>query len=212
MRILLVDDHFIFREGLASLLDSQPDMTVVGKTDSAEEAVRLAQEDNPDIILMDYVLPDGTGVEATRKILAKMPDCKIVIMTVHEDDAHFFSGISSGAVGYLPKRIKVQDLFEFLRGIQNGEAAVPGSFVSRIVKRFAEMQTNHETTPSPIAKLTPREREVLHEINAGASNRAIAEHLCITERTVKAHVSNILAKLGLESRHQAAHFARRHNM
>ena len=212
MRILLVDDHFIFREGLASLLNGQPDMEVVDKTDSAKEAVRLAKEHNPDVILMDYVLPDGTGVTATQQILAWNPDCKIVIMTVHEDDAHFFSGISSGASGYLPKSIKVQDLFAFLRGIENGEAAVPGLMVSRMVKRLAEMQSNHNAAPSPISNLTPREREVLREINAGATNRAIAEHLCITERTVKAHVSNILAKLGLDNRHEAARFARRHGV
>ena len=133
MRLLLVDDHALFREGLVSLLDDQPDIDVVGQAGSVQEAVELARELQPDLILMDFTLPDGSGLEATQAILAERPETNIVFLTVHDRDEYLFHAIRSGAKGYLLKNVPVTNLLAYLRGIGQGEAAISLTMVSHIL-------------------------------------------------------------------------------
>ena len=203
MRILLVDDHILFREGLASLLNSQPDLSVVGEAGSVPEAVALARKLQPDLVLLDLGLPPGSGLDAMHAILADRPETSIVFLTVHEEDDLLFAAIRGGAKGYLLKNTPVSKLLPYLRGVEHGEAAITPLLARRILDEFS-----HSRPPCApedgSSELTPREVEVLRELSRGATNRAIADRLVISERTVKTHVSNILMKLGLSSRTQAA--------
>ena len=212
MQILLVDDHALFREGLSSLLSNQPDLKIVGTAQSVSEAIQAARDLKPDLILMDFTHPDGTGLEATKAILAESPGTKIVFLTVHEDDERLFSAIRSGAIGYLPKNISMHDLVAQIRGLEYGEAAITSKMASRVLGELARTQPGRPNIDSPAARLTTRELEVLREIEKGASNREIADRLYISERTVKNHVSHILNKLNLRNRYEAAEFARQNGL
>ncbi|MCA9942226.1 MAG: response regulator transcription factor [Ardenticatenaceae bacterium] len=209
MKIVLVDDHLIFREGVAGLLHSQPGIQVVGIASTVSQAIDLVQTHKPDLILMDYILPDGTGVEATKAILSQQPNSKIVFLSVHEDDEHLFAALRCGAIGYLPKSISFQELLAFLRGVERGEAALTRRMVTRMLKQFS-----HSAPPltASINKLTPREVDVLRELAVGMTNKNIAQKLAISEKTVKAHVGNIFKKLDIDNRLEAADLARRYNI
>ena len=208
MRILLVDDHVLFREGLAGLLNSQQDMKVVGEAGEVAEATRLAHSLQPELILMDVGLIGGTGIEAARSILADRPGTNIVFLTMHEEDDLLFAGIRSGAKGYLLKNLPSARLLSFLRGVQQGDAAITPRMASRILAEFARIQSPSIRATETLSELTGREVEVLHELAMGASNREIAELFVISEGTVKNHVRSILAKLHLHNRREAAHYAR----
>lgn len=208
MRILLVDDHILFREGLASLLVAQPDFEVVGGANNVREAVAQARNFKPDLILMDFGLPDGTGLEATQAILAERPDTKVVFLTVHEDEEHLFAAIRGGAKGYLPKNIPVSELLNYLRLAEHGDPAMTPTLTGRVLKRFAQSRPRSLIPNADLANLTKREMEVLQEIVDGATNQEISVRLVISERTVKNHVSRILAKLNVKNRYEAAEFAR----
>lgn len=212
MRILLVDDHVLFREGLSSLLDAQPNLDIVGAAKSVSEAVQLAAELRPDLILMDFTLPDGTGADATEAILAKQPDTKIIFLTVHEDDDRLFAAIRGGAKGYLLKNTPVDKLLTYLQGIERGEAAISLQMTSRILDHFSKMGPKQSRPRTQSADLTTRELQILKELDTGATNQEIADRLFISERTVKNHVSRILAKLNLKNRYEAANYARRHGI
>ncbi|MCB8944477.1 MAG: response regulator transcription factor [Ardenticatenaceae bacterium] len=213
MKILLVDDHVLFREGLSNLLSAQPDMTIVGSADTVTMAIACATELKPDLVLMDFILPDGTGLEATRAILKEHPDCVIVFLTIHEEDERLFEAIYSGAKGYLLKNVSVTKLLDFLRGVLKGEAAITRTMASKLLDRFAEIGPQTRlVSATAVNKLTNREMEILHQLDTGATNREIAHRLSISERTVKNHVSNILAKLELANRQQAVHYARHHGI
>jgi DNA-binding NarL/FixJ family response regulator len=209
MRILLVDDHVLFREGLASLLKTQADLEIVGATNTVSGAVAKAHSCQPDLILIDFGLRDGTGLEATQAILTERPQIAVVFLTVQEDDKHLFSAIRSGAKGYLPKNIPVEDLLQYLRGVKDGEPAITPIFIHRILDRFAQTQPRSPVLNSVVSTLTSRELEVLQELANEHTNKVIASHLFISERTVKNHVSHILAKLDLDNRYEAAKLARR---
>jgi two-component system, NarL family, nitrate/nitrite response regulator NarL len=209
MRILLVDDHVLFREGLVSLLEARPDLKVVGQAISMHEAIALAGELVPDLVLMNITLPDGTGAEAIRAILAERPDTKIVVLTLHEEDDELFEAIRAGAVGYLSKQVCAAELFKTLQGVMRGEAGISGTTARRILDEFARLST---PLSGEAATLTSREVEVLRELVNGASNQMIAKRLVISENTVKNHVRNILVKLHFHSRHEAADYARRHGL
>lgn len=209
MKVLLVDDHILFREGLASLLIGQPNFEVVGGASNIREAVEQTQKLEPDLILMDFSLPDGTGLEATQKILGEYPETQIVFLTVHEDDEHLFAAIRGGAVGYLPKSVPVKELLAYLRRVERGEPAITPGLTGRILKRFAQSKPRPSVRSTAAANLTEREMEVLREIADRATNKEISQRLVISERTVKNHVSRILAKLNVKSRHEAAEFARK---
>jgi DNA-binding NarL/FixJ family response regulator len=212
MRILLVDDQILFQEGLSRLIDAQPDMSVIGGACSVEEAVSKARQLKPDLILMDFSLPDGTGLDATSLILKDLPAVKIVFLTVHEEDDRLFEAIRFGAKGYLLKNIPANELIAYLRGLEHGDPAITPKLTSRILKEFADTSARHEPPPDIVAQLTPRQREILRELKKGATNREIADRLVLSEQTIKNHISRILNLLNLNNRYEAAEFARRHNL
>jgi DNA-binding NarL/FixJ family response regulator len=204
MRILLVEDHLLFQESLGRLLDTQPDMTVVGGATSVQDALAKARQLKPDIILMDFTLPDGTGLDATRAILAELPGTRIIFLTIHEEDDKVFNAIRHGAQGYLPKSVTSTHLLNYLRGMERGEAAIQPELTARILKEFAQLTPREDLNPEAVSKLTMRQREILKELKTGATNRQIAARLVISEQTVKNHVSRVLKKLNLKSRHELA--------
>lgn len=210
LRVLLADDHALFRDGIASLLTAWG-MEVVGEANNGVNAVQKAGELQPDLILMDIHMPELSGLEATREIKAKWPEIKIVILTVSEEDEHLFEAIKSGAQGYLLKNIHSQEFGELLTGLARGEAALTKEMAAKILAEFAQQDQNKkkEETDSESAaeQLTKREKEVLEQLSAGLSNKEIAAALNISENTVKYHVRNILSKLHLNSRTQAAAYA-----
>jgi two-component system NarL family response regulator len=212
LNLLIVDDHILFREGLASLFKAQPDFAVLGEAGNVREAIEKARSLKPDLILMDFSLPDGTGLDATEVILAEMPQVKIVFLTMHEDDERLFAAIQAGAKGYLLKNIPVTKLLLALRGIERGEAPLSRSMTTRVLQEFSRIKSAREQAPaieSGLEELTDREREVMQELVRGGSNKDIADRLFISENTVKNHVHNILEKLKLTSRRDIVRYAQR---
>jgi DNA-binding NarL/FixJ family response regulator len=207
IRLLIVEDHVIMREGLVSLLVSQPDFEVIGEAGTVAEAISLSQELKPDLILMDYGLPDGTGLDATRAILGENPDINIVFLTVHEADDDLFAAIRYGAKGYLLKNIAVGKMVDALRGMARGEAPLSRKMTSQVLTEFARTQSPEGDDMLSEHLLTPRELEVLAEICTGSSNKEIGDKLFISPNTVKNHIHNMLEKLGLSNRHELANYA-----
>jgi DNA-binding NarL/FixJ family response regulator len=205
LRVLLADDHVLFRKGLAQLLNSQPDFQVVGEAGDGTEALHKARELMPDLILMDINMPHCDGRTATRLIKAELPYVVIVILTVSDDEQDLFAAIKAGAQGYLLKKIDPADLFEQLRGLGRGEAAISRLMANKILREFAREE------PSPARRrdsaLSDREQQVLQLVTQGLTNREIAARLVISENTVKNHLRNILSKLHLDNRVQAAAYA-----
>jgi two-component system, NarL family, nitrate/nitrite response regulator NarL len=208
MRILLVDDHVLFREGVESLLAAQPDLDVIGEAGSVAEAIALARQFQPELILMDFVLPDGTGLDATTAILADLPQVKIVFLTFHDDDERLFAALRAGAKGYLLKNVSSAELLAKLRGVRDGQAALTLDKVTRVLDEFARQAPAPAQPEAVTEELTPREREVLAELATGASNHEIAVRLVISVSTVKKHVTSILTKLNVPNRREAARLAR----
>jgi len=202
MRILIVEDHLLFQESLGRTLDAQADMTVVGGAASVQEAVEKARKFKPDVILMDYTLPDGTGVNAAQVILAEQPTTKIVFLTIHEEDEKIFEAIRQGAHGYLLKNVSSSQLLGYLRSLEQGNLAIHPEFTKRIIKEFAQMSPREDLSAEDTSRLTLRQREILRELKTGATNRQIAARLVISEQTVKNHVSRVLKKLNIKSRHE----------
>jgi len=207
LRILLVDDHVLFRKGVAALLATRPDIQVVGEASDGLEAITAAQETIPDVILMDINMPRCNGLEAARRIKSEMPHVKIVMLTVSEEDAQLFEAIKSGAQGYLLKNLEPYQLYNLLESISRGEAPLSGVMAAKILREFVQPSQNLTQELKPIEKLTNREVEILQLIAEGKSNREIAADLVISENTVKIHLRNILEKLHLENRIQAAVYA-----
>jgi two-component system, NarL family, nitrate/nitrite response regulator NarL len=212
IRLLLVDDHVLFREGLISLIAPQPDLNVVGQAGNVHEAVALARQLRPDIVLMDHALPDGDGVEATQAILAEWSDARVVFLTVHEDDDILFAAIRAGAVGYLIKNTRAAELLAQLRAVARGEAGVSPAIARRILEEFSHTPAARHADPVQSTQLTAREVEIVRAIAQGASNRDIARQLFISENTVKNHVRNVLSKLHLRNRQNVADYARSHGL
>jgi len=212
MRILIVDDHILFREGLVGLLKSQPDMQVVGECGTVQEAIETALELRPDTILMDFSLPDGTGLQATRSILTSLPHTQVIFLTVHENDERLIAAMREGAKGYLLKNLSVNKLLASLRALERGEVALSRSMMARIIEEFAQSIPSNNSSPSPLVSLTAREIEVLQELAGGITNQEIANRLFISENTVKNHVHNILDKLKLNNRREAIDFAHKYGL
>ena len=202
MRILLVEDHLLFQESLGRLLASQPDMTIVGGATTVRDAIEKARQCKPDVILMDFTLPDGTGLDATRVILNEYPAVKIIFLTIHEENEKIFEAIRQGAQGYLLKNVSSNHLLNYLRGLERGEVAIQPEFTSRILKEFAQLPSRDSLAAEATSKLTARQRDILRELKTGATNRQIAARLVISEQTVKNHVSRVLKKLNIKSRHE----------
>jgi DNA-binding NarL/FixJ family response regulator len=212
LRILLVDDHVLFRKGIAALLDSQGDFEVVGEAGDGEEALHLARKTIPDVILMDIGMPKCNGLEATRKIKREMPHVNIVMLTVSDDDSHLFEAIKSGAKGYLLKNLEPYQLFDLLGNISSGEAPLSGVIAAKILKEFSQGSADIPHEREAIEELTDREFTVLQLVVEGKTNKEIAEDLVITENTAKIHLRNILDKLHLKNRIQAAVYAVREGL
>lgn len=207
IRILLVDDHSLFRKGIASLLTAERGFEVVGEAGDGLEALQRARELMPDLILMDVYMPGTNGLEATRRIKEVLPYVKIVMLTVSEEDQDLFEAIKSGAQGYLLKKIEAKALFSTLRGIARGEASVPRTMGAKILDEFARQARQPAAVSLPGTNLSPREKKVLELIAEGKTNKEIAAALAVAENTIKSYVKNILEKLHLENRVQAATFA-----
>jgi DNA-binding NarL/FixJ family response regulator len=204
--ILVVDDHVLFRDGLISLFTSTPDFQVIGQAGSVSEGIEKALYHKPDIILMDFSLPDGTGLDATRAILEELPNCKIIFLTVFETDENLLTAIRLGAKGYMLKNVSSSSLISSLQALAQGEIAMSRKMMSRVLEFSRKMPL--PPTHNLIAKLSPREIDVLCEIQEGASNVEIAQKLYLAENTVKHHIHSILEKLGVENRRQAAEIAK----
>jgi two-component system, NarL family, response regulator LiaR len=202
--VMIVDDHEMVRRGASSYLEAQPDIAVVAQAGSGEEAVRLAQEFIPDVVLMDLVMPGMDGVEATRRVKSISPRTQIVILTSFHQDEYIFPALQAGAISYLLKDVKAADLLEAIRRAARGEATLHPRIAARVIKTFRSLESKEA---SPYTTLTEREMEVLKLIAKGYPNDKIAEELVISVGTVKGHVSNILSKLHLVDRTQAAAFA-----
>ncbi|HZQ06822.1 MAG TPA: response regulator transcription factor [Anaerolineae bacterium] len=200
LRLLLVDDHALFREGLVSLLSYQDAFIVVGEAEDAESALNQARALAPDLVLMDVELPGEDGVTATQWLKLEMPAVTVVMLTAHDDSQTLFEAIKAGAQGYLIKNMRSRELLEQLRGLSRGEAAISRRMAARILE---EVRGQSETFGTD-EELTVRELEVLELVVARLSNAEIAERLVISEHTVKNHMKSILSKLHLRNRHQAA--------
>jgi two-component system nitrate/nitrite response regulator NarL len=213
MRLIVVDDHSLFRSGLVNLFNSQTDFDVVGEASTIQETLLLLESQRPDLVIMDVGLPDGLGVDAIGKILQRQPNVAIVFLTIHASEQLAFAAIRLGAKGFLLKDIAAPALLSALRRLKKGELAVSrrvlSYFVSETLPFFSARSSERGNTEST---LTFREMEVITELSTGDSNRDIARRLCISENTVKVHVHDILRKLKLSSRQEVAEYARRHGL
>jgi len=206
LRVLIADDHPLFRKGMRTLLDSMPDIEVAGEATSGAEAVEKGLALKPDLILMDLQMPEGGGLEATRRITASNPQIHILVVTLFEDDDSVFAALRAGARGYILKDADEEEMMRAIRAIGKGEAIFSPAIAARLMDYFAGTQKNAE--PEIFPELTDREREILQLIARGESNAKIAEQLSISLKTVRNHVSNIYNKLQVADRAQAAIRAR----
>lgn len=207
VRILIVDNQALFREGLRTLLSVRPDLEVIGEAGDGKEAIQMAAQLQPDIILMDLRMPVLDGVAATRRIAATNPDCRIIVLTTFDDDEHIFDGLRAGAVGYLLKDVPSEQLVEAIRATARGESFLQPSVAAKVVAEFARLAVNQPSTAGRQALVEPlseRETEILQALATGASNKEIAAKLFIAEGTVKNHITSILGKLNVRDRTQAA--------
>jgi NarL family two-component system response regulator LiaR len=202
--VLLVDDHQMVRQGVRAFLDTQPDIDVVGEATDGETAISLAIKFAPDVVLMDLIMPGMDGVEATRRIKAASPRTQLIVLTSYHQDEHIFPAIRAGALSYVLKSIGPEELGDIVRRAAAGEAVLHPKVAARVVQ---EISGARRENLNPFTELSEREFEVLRLIAAGKRNAEIAQNLVISEKTVKNHVSNILSKLHLADRTQAAVYA-----
>jgi NarL family two-component system response regulator LiaR len=202
--VMIVDDHEMVRHGAAGYLEAQQDITVVAEAETGEQAIQLVREHIPDVVLMDLIMPGMDGVEATRRIKDASPRTQIIVLTSYHQDEHIFPALQAGAISYLLKDVKAGELVEAIYRAARGEATLHPRIAARVIKEFRSGLTEKN---SPFSILTEREIEVLKLIAKGHTNSKIAEELVITVGTVKGHVSNILSKLHLADRTQAAVYA-----
>jgi two-component system response regulator DevR len=205
LRVLLVDDHEVVRAGLRALLDAQDDMTVVGEAGSVEEGVRRVGFDAPDVVVLDVRLPDGSGVEACREIRSRFPEVKVLMLTSFADEEALMAAILAGASGYVLKRVKSDDLVADIRRVGAGESLLDAEMTDRLFERLR----NGPKTDPLLSKLTDQESVIVGYIADGLTNRQIAEQMFLAEKTVKNYVSNVLTKLGMSRRSEAAAYVAR---
>jgi DNA-binding NarL/FixJ family response regulator len=207
IRVLIVDDQALFREGLRTLLSVQADIDVVGEAGDGIEAIQECARLKPAVVLMDMLMPRLDGVETTRRLHTEQPECRVIILTTFDDDDYVFDGLRAGALGYLLKDAPSEKLLEAIRAAARGESFLQPSVAAKVVAEFSRL-AHHPPDVELVEPLSEREREVLRLLSSGASNREIAEALVIAHGTVKNHVTSILGKLGVRDRTQAAIKAR----
>lgn len=209
VRVLIADDQVLFREGLRTLLSTRGDIDVVGEAGTGEEAVAMAARLSPDVVLMDLQMPVLDGVQATARLRQQQPDLPVLVLTTFADDQNLFGALRAGAVGYLLKDVSLETLESAIRAAARGEAFLQSTVTGRVVAAFARMaESASGSADAMVLPLSAREREILALVGRGASNKEIADRLCLAEGTVKNHVTNILAKLDVRDRTQAALRAR----
>lgn len=208
IKVLLVDDHEMVRMGLAAFLSTEKDIDVVGEASSGADGVELAQTLKPDVVLMDLVMAGMDGIEATKQLLNVHPDCKVIVLTSFHDDEKVYPAVEAGAFSYLLKTARATEIAEAVRQAYQGQSVFESTVAGKIVSRFR----SGDRGELPHEQCTARELEVLRLIGEGRSNQDIADELYIGIKTVKTHVSNILSKLGVEDRTQAAIYAHRHGI
>lgn len=208
IKVLIADDHHVVRRGLLFFLKTQKDINVVGEATNGREAVELTATLRPDIVLMDLVMPEMDGIQATKRIKEKFPETEVLMLTSFSDRDHVIPAIEAGAAGYQLKDIEPDDLVESIRKLMRGENTIHPQATTQLMKvREPQVDPPHKLYP-----LTPREQDVLFELTKGKSNREIASSLFVTEKTVKTHISNIFSKLHVQDRTQAALYAVKHGL
>ncbi len=216
IRVLIADDHALFRRGLEMVLDSEPDIDLVGQASDGAEAVVRAGESLPDVVLMDIRMPKTSGIEAARAMKEAAPSAKIVMLTISDEEEDLFEAIRSGASGYLLKDIPLDEVADAVRAVHGGQSLINPSMAGKLLSEFATLagRDQEEERPQrvPAPKLTDREMEVLKLVARGMNNRDIAKELFISENTVKNHVRNILEKLQIHSRMEAVMIAVREKL
>jgi DNA-binding NarL/FixJ family response regulator len=205
MRVLVADDHSLFRDGIVSLLEAAG-FDVVGQAGDGRAAVEMALRLRPDLVLMDITMPQMTGLEALRLIKAELQETQVVMLTVSDDNADLFEAVKAGAQGYLLKNLNASEFLEMLAGLEHGEAALTRKTAARLIEGFADLSRPRS---EPLDSLTQREIEIVRLVAEGLSNKAIAQALFVSENTIKYHMKNILQKLGVQNRTEAATYALR---
>jgi two-component system NarL family response regulator len=213
VRVLIVDDHALFRRGLQMVLENESDIDVVGEASDGHEAVERAEATSPDVVLMDVRMPKRSGIEATRTIKDVLPSTKILMLTISDEEADLYEAIKAGASGYLLKEISIEEVAGAVRAVHAGQSLISPSMASKLLTEFAAMvKRRDERNQVPGPRLTERELEVLKLVAKGMNNRDIGLELFISENTVKNHVRNILEKLHLHSRMEAVVYAVREKL
>ncbi len=213
IRVLVVDDHALFRRGLEMVLAQEPDIEVVGEAGDGAEAVALATSSTPDIVLMDVRMPRRGGIDATSAIKSAVPSAKIIMLTISDEEGDLYDAIKAGAMGYLLKEIPIDEVAVAVRAVYGGQSLISPSMASKLLTEFASMvRKSDERQPLDSPRLTDREMEVLRLVAKGLNNRDIAKQLFISENTVKNHIRNILEKLQLHSRMEAVVYAVREKL
>jgi DNA-binding NarL/FixJ family response regulator len=213
IRVIIVDDHALFRRGLQMVLEVEDDIDVVGEAGDGTEALAKAEETVPDVVLMDVRMPKRSGLEATRAIKEILPNTKILMLTISDEEADLYDAIKSGASGYLLKEISIEEVANAVRAVNAGQSLISPSMASKLLNEFASMvKRSDERAGVPAPRLTERELQVLKLVARGHNNRDIAKELFISENTVKNHVRNILEKLHLHSRMEAVVYAVRERL
>jgi len=208
LRLLIVDDHEVVRQGLVALLDRRPGFQVVAEAGTVEAAIAEARRHQPDLVVMDVRLPDGSGVEACREIRSELPDTRVIMLTSYPDDEAVLSAIVAGAAGYLLKQIRARDLVSALEAVGRGESLLDPAVTERVLDRVRRMASGQQA--DELSVLTPQEQKILMLVAEGKTNKEIASDVFLSDKTVKNYVSSILSKLNLERRAQAAAFVARH--
>ncbi len=213
IRVIVADDHALFRRGLSMVLEGESDIEVVAEANDGEEVVRLAEEHVPDLVLMDVRMPGKGGIEATKDIKDAVPNAKILMLTISDEEEDLYDAIKAGASGYLLKEISIEEVADAIRSVHAGQSLISPSMASKLLTEFAAMARKDEEKQQIVPpRLTDREMEVLTLVAQGLNNRDIAKQLFISENTVKNHVRNILEKLHLHSRMEAVVYAVREKL
>jgi two-component system NarL family response regulator len=213
IRVLVVDDHALFRRGLQMVLEQESDISVVGEAADGADALQKAIETTPDIVLMDVRMPKRGGIDACTAIKDAVPSAKIIMLTISDEEADLYDAIKAGAMGYLLKEISIEEVASAIRAVHGGQSLISPSMASKLLSEFASMiKRGDERTQVPSPRLTDREMEVLRLVAKGLNNRDIAKQLFISENTVKNHIRNILEKLQLHSRMEAVVYAVREKL